>query len=163
MSHAVGTPWPVALTLVAALALTIVPIPDALQPARPEWVALTLLYWIMAFPSRVGILTAFVTGLLLDTLLGQLLGQNALALAVVAYIVLQVHPRLRVYPIWQQMIVVALLIGVFKLLALWPQGIIGLPPGTLAYWLPVITSALLWPLVFTLLRDMRRRWLLHLT
>ncbi|WP_017940876.1 MULTISPECIES: rod shape-determining protein MreD [unclassified Thioalkalivibrio] len=163
MTRAIGIPWPVALTLLAALALAIVPIPETLRPARPEWLALVLIYWAMAFPTRIGILTAFVAGLLLDTLMGQLLGQNAIALAVITYIVLQVHPRLRVYPVWQQMIVVATLIALFKLLALWPQGITGFPPDSIRYWSPVITSALLWPLIFFLLRDVRRRWLLHLT
>ncbi|WP_038051967.1 rod shape-determining protein MreD [Thioalkalivibrio sp. ALJ1] len=163
MTRAIWIPWPVLLTLLAALALAIIPIPDALRPARPEWLALVLIYWAMAFPSRIGILTAFVAGLMLDTLLGQLLGQNAIALAVVTYIVLQIHPRLRVYPVWQQMIVVALLMALFKLLALWPQGITGFPPGSILYWLPVVTSTLAWPLMYFLLRDMRRRWLLHLT
>ncbi|WP_019562792.1 rod shape-determining protein MreD [Thioalkalivibrio sp. ALMg13-2] len=163
MTRAIGIPWPVALTLLAALALAIVPVPDILRPARPEWLALILIYWAMAFPSRIGILTAFVSGLLLDTLQGQLLGQNAIALAVVIYIVLQIHPRLRVYPVWQQMMVVAILMALFKLLALWPQGITGFPPGSLWYWAPVLTSALVWPLIFSLLRDLRRRWLLHLT
>ncbi|WP_018865863.1 MULTISPECIES: rod shape-determining protein MreD [unclassified Thioalkalivibrio] len=163
MTRAIGIPWPVALTLLAALALAIVPIPETLRPARPEWLALVLIYWAMAFPTRVGILTAFVAGLLLDTLMGQLLGQNAIALAVIIYIVLQIHPRLRVYPVWQQMMVVAILIALYKLLALWPQGITGFPPDRITYWAPVITSALLWPLIFFLLRDVRRRWLLHLT
>ncbi|WP_019023748.1 MULTISPECIES: rod shape-determining protein MreD [unclassified Thioalkalivibrio] len=163
MNRALGIPWLIALTLVVALALSIVPIPDALPPARPEWLLLALVYWIMAFPQRFGVLTAFIMGLLLDALYGQLLGQNAIALAVVAYIVLQIHPRLRVYPVWQQAIVVAVLTALYKLLALWPQGAIGLPPGSAWYWAPVATSALVWPLIFVLLRDMRRRWLLHLS
>ena len=163
MKAHIGIPLPVTLSLLVALALAIAPVPDPLAPARPEWLALALIYWIMAFPRHVGILTAFTGGLLLDTLQGHLLGQNALALGVIAWIVLQIHPRLRVYPVWQQMIVVALLVALFKLLALWPQGAVGLPPGTAWYWAPVATSALVWPLIYLLLRDARRRWLLHLT
>ncbi|MGM0554625.1 MAG: rod shape-determining protein MreD [Pseudomonadota bacterium] len=162
MTPTIGIPIPVLLTLLLALALAIVPIPDAVAPGRPEWLALSLIYWTMAFPQRIGVFTAFAAGLLLDTLQGQLLGQNALALAVVAYLTLQIHPRLRVFPVWQQMLVVALLIGLFKMLALWPQGATGLPPGSAWYWAPVATSALVWPLIFWLLRDVRRRWLLHL-
>ncbi|WP_018871878.1 rod shape-determining protein MreD [Thioalkalivibrio sp. ALJ16] len=163
MTRSIGIPWPVLATLLVALALAIIPIPETLRPARPEWLALVMIYWAMAFPSRIGILTAFASGLLLDTLLGQLLGQNAIALAVMTYIVLQIHPRLRVYPVWQQMLVVAILIALYKLLALWPQGITGFPPGSILYWSPILTSALVWPLIFLLLRDLRRRWLLHLT
>lgn len=163
MSGGTGIPWTIPLSLLAALTLAIVPLPGGLPPVRPEWPALVLIYWAMAFPQRVGVLTAFATGLLLDVLLGQLLGQNAVAMALVAYLSIQLHSRLRVYPVWQQMIVVLVLIALYKLVALWPQGLTGLPPGSAWYWAPVLTSALVWPLVFVLLRGVRKRWLLHLT
>ncbi|WP_019569544.1 MULTISPECIES: rod shape-determining protein MreD [unclassified Thioalkalivibrio] len=163
MSGGAGVPWPIPLSLLAALALAIVPLPAGLALLRPEWVALVLIYWAMAFPQRVGVFTAFGAGLLLDVLQGQLLGQNAVAMALVAYLTIQLHSRLRVYPLWQQMIVVTGLIALYKLTALWPQGLAGLPPGTPWYWAPVLSSALIWPLIFVLLRDVRKRWLLHLT
>jgi rod shape-determining protein MreD len=156
-------PIPIAISLLMALALTIAPVPDLMAPTRPEWVLLVLIYWGMAFPRRVGILSAFVAGLLLDVLQHQLLGQNALSLAVAMYLVLQVYPRLRVFPVWQQAVAVALLVALVKLLNLWIRGATGFPPGSALYWSPVLTSALVWPLIYHLLRDARRRWLLHLT
>ncbi|MDP4789892.1 MAG: rod shape-determining protein MreD, partial [Haliea sp.] len=47
--------------LLAAL-LAVVQIPEWLQWARPEWVALTLLYWCIALPHRIGIFTALLLG-----------------------------------------------------------------------------------------------------
>lgn len=163
MSSRVALPIPVLLSLLAALALTIVPLPDMLAYARPEWVLMVLVYWGMAFPRRIGIVAAFVSGLFLDVLQSHLLGQNALALAAAMFIVLQIHPRMRVYPVWQQSVVVAFLAALVLTLNLWILGMIGLPPENALYWLPVITSAIFWPLVYHLLRDTRRRWLLHLT
>lgn len=163
MSPGMAIPVPVLISLLAAMALTIVPLPDVLSTARPEWVLLVLVYWGMAFPRRVGILVAFVTGLFLDVLQQQLLGQNALTLALAMFIVLQIYPRMRVFPIWQQAVVVALLVTLTRVLHNWIQGAIGLAPGSIWYWTPIVTSALLWPVVYHILRDARRRWLLHLT
>jgi rod shape-determining protein MreD len=163
MNAGLTVPLPVLLSILAAMALAIVPLPDGIAPARPDWVLLVLVYWAMAFPRRVGILVAFVTGLFLDVLHQQLLGQNALMLAVAIFIVLQIYPRMRVYPVWQQATVVAFLVALTRLMQIWIQGAIGLPPGSIWYWSPIVTSALLWPVVYHILRDARRRWLLHLT
>jgi len=163
MNPGLAVPLPVLVSLLAAMALSIVPLPDAISPLRPDWVLLVLIYWGMAFPRRVGILVAFVAGLVLDVLHQHLLGQNALMLAVAMFIVLQIYPRMRVFPIWQQAVVVAFLVALTRLMQIWIQGAIGLPPGSIWYWSPIVTSALLWPVVYHILRDARRRWLLHLT
>ena len=156
-------PWPILISLLLAFALTIIPLPSPLAPMRPDWVLLVLVYWSMAFPRRVGVLTAALAGLFLDVLHHQLLGQNALGLALVIYLVLQIYPRLRVYPVWQQAFVVAFLVGLYRVLQVWIYGATGFPPDTALYWSPILSSSLLWPLVYHVLRDARRRWLLHLT
>ena len=40
------------------------PLPGWLDPFRPEWVALVLIYWCMAVPNRVGVGVAWIVGLL---------------------------------------------------------------------------------------------------
>ena len=71
------------LTFVVAYILAVVPLPLWLQWGRPEWLALTLIYWCIALPERVGIATGLVVGVGLDVLEGAALGQNAFALMVV--------------------------------------------------------------------------------
>lgn len=156
-------PFLVVVSLLLALSLSIMPIPGILGYARPEWVLLTLVYWTMAFPGRVGILTAFGAGLLLDVLQHQVLGQNALGFALISFVVLQIYPQLRVFPVWQQSMVIAFLVALYLLVQLWILGTTGFPPATVWYWTPILTSAIAWPVVYHLLRDLRRRWLLHLT
>ena len=51
------------LTFFVAYVLAVVPLPDWLMWGRPEWVALTLVYWVIALPHRVGIATALVESL----------------------------------------------------------------------------------------------------
>ena len=144
------------VTFIAALMLTIIPLPDSIETARPEWVALVLIYWCMALPDRIGVGYGWFAGLLLDVLKGSLLGQHALALAVVAYLTLKLHQRLRVFPPWQQAMVVLVMLVFLQVLILWFDGIIGLPVKNWQYWLASLTGMLLWPGMFLMLRELRR-------
>ncbi|SEQ09132.1 rod shape-determining protein MreD [Ectothiorhodospira magna] len=150
------------VTLLVAFVLTIIPLPDQWVYWRPEWVAMAVIYWSMALPRRVGVGSAWGLGLLLDVTKGALLGQHALAMAMIAWISIRVHQRVRVYPLWQQAITVGVMVALFKLMVLWVYGITGHGPGTWLYWAPVLSSLLLWPLIFILLRGVRRRWCLSL-
>jgi rod shape-determining protein MreD len=50
------------LSLIVALVLMILPLPDWVQIYRPNWVALALIYWSMALPKRVGLwLSSFLS------------------------------------------------------------------------------------------------------
>ena len=89
----------VILTLVLAMCLRIAPWPGAIAAFNPDWVLLTLIYWSLAVPERVGIFHAWTFGLLTDVLTGRLLGQYALAYSLVIYICLKLHKRLRQFPI----------------------------------------------------------------
>jgi rod shape-determining protein MreD len=141
-----------------ALVLTILPLPDWAQPFRPQWVTLVLIYWTLALPHRVGVGIGFLNGIALDVLTGTLLGQHALGLSIVAFATLKLHQRVRVFPLWQQSLVVLVLLVVEHLLALWVMGAIQEQPPGLVYWAVPPIGALLWPWVFVILRDIRRRF-----
>jgi len=150
--------WTITASFIAALMLVIFPLPEWAEVYRPEWVTMVLVYWCMAVPQRVGVGIGWSVGLLEDVLRGALLGQHALTLALIAYITLALHQRLRVFPLWQQSLVVLMLVTLELMLVLWVKGIVGYTPGTWAYWLPAVTSALFWPWLFVILRDLRRRF-----
>ncbi|HKK13240.1 MAG TPA: rod shape-determining protein MreD [Gammaproteobacteria bacterium] len=148
----------IVLTFVVALILTIVPVPEWARVARPDWVALVLIYWCLALPQRVGVGVAWLLGIIEDVLTGTLLGQHALALVVVAFLALKLHQRLRLYPLWQQSLTVLVLLTLNQLLILWVNGITGRPAQSWLYWSPSLAGMLVWPLVFTVLRNLRRRF-----
>ena len=150
--------WVIALSFIAALLLTIVPLPEWAGFLRPEWVAMVLVYWCIALPQRVGVFTGWTTGLLLDVLVGSVLGQHALGLSVVAYLALKLHRRIRNFPLWQQALTVLLLITFHKLLTAWVNGITGQPLNSALYWASPVVSMLLWPAMFLFLRGLRRRF-----
>lgn len=146
------------LTFIVALMLTMMPLPGWGEYLRPEWVSMVLIYWCLALPERVGIGFGWFVGLLLDVVHGAVLGQYALALALVAFITLHLHQRMRVYPLAQQAMLVLLLLMLQQMLVIWVNGFLGETPRGLQHWLPAFVSMLLWPWLFLILRDVRRKF-----
>ena len=145
------------LTILAAFALAMMPLPEWAIKLRPDWVTLALIYWAMALPTRIGVTAAWFTGLLLDVTHGAILGQHAIGMVLVVYVVLLQHQRLRVASLLQQALVVLFLLLLKQLLVLWVEGIVGRSPDSWLYFVPSIIGALLWPWVYIILRDRRRK------
>lgn len=150
--------WLIALSLVIALALTILPLPGVLEAYRPEWAMLVILYWSLALPARVGVGVAWLAGLLQDVLQATALGSHALAFAVVAYLTIQLYQRLRSVPIWQQALTVLIMLSAARGVLFVTRGLSDNPNLGWQFWIPALTSTLLWPAVFVLLRFLRRRF-----
>jgi len=148
--------WPVAVTFLAAIAIEVMPLPEAVQAFRPPLPAMVLIYWCMALPDRVGVTTGWFMGLMVDLLTGTLLGQHALSLTIVAYLTQKFHQRLRLVPVWQQSLTILVLLVLHQLLALWISRIIGRPGVPWNFWMPSVLGMIIWPLVHTTLRGMRR-------
>ena len=129
---------------------------------RPEWVPILLIYWVIALPYRVGIGVAFAAGLVLDALEGLTLGVNALALVVVAYVALSLHQRMRMFSALQQSGLVLVLVGLNLMLCNWLQIVTGQSsPSNLMFLMAALTSAIIWPSLFQLLRKIRRSFDVH--
>lgn len=156
--HPANARWVILLSLVAALMLTIWPMPVAIEPFRPHWTALALIYWVMAMPHRVNVGTAWCCGLVLDVLTGSLLGQHALALAVMTVLVAGVHLRVRVFPVWQQAVTVMGLLAVYEVLLILVDGSTGHLYEPEWRWGPILTGMLFWPWTLFLLRFLRRNF-----
>ncbi len=150
--------WIIFISLFIAFLLTALPLPPWADYWRPAWVAMVLIYWCMAVPNRVGIGIAWCLGLLLDVQQGTLLGQNALGLALIAYFMIQIHKRFRLFPLAQQSCLIGFMIIFYLLIASWVNGIMGIPPKSWVYWMPAFTSMFLWPWMFVILRDIRRKY-----
>ena len=150
-----GTPI-IFLTMVLSLMLAIMPLPTWAEEIRPHFVLMAVVYWSMALPHRVNIGVAWVMGLLLDVTYDAVLGQYALALALIAFFTINLHQRLRVFPIWQQAIVVFVFSMLYSLIVLWIKGMTGTAPSVWTIITPCFTTAVLWPGAFMILRKLRR-------
>ncbi len=148
----------IAMSFIVAIMLTALPLPDWAVNWRPAWVAIVLIYWCMAIPDRIGIFIAWFLGLLLDVQQGTVLGQNALGMVLLAVLTINSHQRMRAYPLSQQAVLVCLYLLFYKLIMLLVSGYLGTSTRDWTYWMPAITSMLLWPWLFIVLRDVRRKY-----
>jgi rod shape-determining protein MreD len=154
--------WVIFLTFSIAYLLAIVPFPAWAMSYRPEWVPMVLIYWVMALPYRVGIGWAWVVGLLLDILEGSILGVNALSLVILAYVTLSLHQRMRMFTTFQQSGLMLALIGLNVMICNWLQIITDQTVSSnLIFLMASVTSAIIWPSLFQLLRQIRRSFDVH--
>ncbi|GGD32734.1 rod shape-determining protein MreD [Pseudoxanthomonas indica] len=150
------TGWILPVSLLLALLLGLMPLPEFLQPLRPFWLALVMAYWVIETPEHAGLGFAMIIGVLADLMFGSVLGEHALRLVIMAFILQRFRLRLRFFPVSQQ----ALAIGGLLLNDLivdsairWMLGMHGLPLAT--WWSPLL-GMLLWPLLYVLM-DMLRQ------
>ena len=151
------TAWLIYGSFFLGLLFAIIPLPEAISVARPYLLAMLLAYWLMEVPLRIGLGTAFLVGLVADATSGTLLGEQAMRLVVLTFLVQHFRARLRFFPLWQQALAIGLLllndrllVAAIHLLARSPQ----LPWWN---WLAPPLGMLLWPWLFVLLDVVRLR------
>jgi rod shape-determining protein MreD len=64
---------------------------------------------------------------------------------------------MRVFPMSQLAATVFSLLALYQFILFWINGVVGIPVAAIQYWAPVISGALLWPLVASLLNGARMR------
>jgi rod shape-determining protein MreD len=141
----------VLITVAIAAVLTLVPLPDYLDFLRPYWVALVLIYWGLETQGLVTLGLAFTIGLALDLLTGSLLGQHALSLVIITYLVTRFRFRLRFFPPWQQALSVLALLLNDRVILLWIVSLRGEPLPSPLYWVAPLIGTAVWPWLFLLL------------
>ena len=149
-------------SILIGMVLSVVQVPVSLPPelgyVRPDWVAMVLVYWVIAVPNRIRLFTAWVVGMIMDVLLGGLMGQYALSYVIITYIAANLYQRLRMFSVWQQAGIIFAILGLSHIVGFWAESIAGLSEWSFWYLLPAVTGAFLWPWIFLLLRYFRRRY-----
>ncbi|MDQ8036742.1 MAG: rod shape-determining protein MreD [Pedobacter sp.] len=140
------------LSFIFALVLVALPLPQVLSYWRPEFVTMVLVFWILNAPNLVGVWTGFFVGLLLDVLFKTPFGVHAMTLASVAWFTRLSWRRVAVFSVLQTSGLVLALVLAGLIIKRVLLGLVALPPDSLLYWLPALTSALLWPTVMVSLR-----------
>ncbi len=150
--------WLIAATLLVACMFMQIPLPAFAEKMRPDFITLTLMYWWLAHPEKVGVISGFVMGLVLDVMYGSLLGEHALGTVLIAWVFVKNYQLIRVLHLDRQAMIVGLLLLAKQFLAYWIDSARGYDTGsTLLYFSPALVGALLWPWLFILMRDLRRK------
>lgn len=135
----------VVLTLAIAMLANTLPASGVALALKPDFVALTLLYWCIQAPRYVGVGVSWTMGLMMDVVDATLFGQHALAYAMLAYAAEYFRRRVLRFPLWQQAVQVAFLLAACAALVLLVRLIGGAPLPRWTYAVPPIVGALLWP------------------
>jgi rod shape-determining protein MreD len=144
------------ISLIFSVILTISTFP--LGSFSPDWTQLFLIYWILAAPLSIGLLSSWIVGLVLDVVLGSTLGINALMYTIISYLVFKIHHIARYITVFQQSIVIIAILLIKFTLVLWIDSILSINNYNISLYWSCLTSALCWPLVFYSLRVIRRKY-----
>lgn len=139
------------LLLLASIALQLVALPQAIAPARPLLVAMVIAYWTFISAAGPSIVIVWLVGLVLDVLFNTALGEHALALLLMVWLVHWLRRFMLMVSFWQTALVLAPAWVVYTGAMFWIDGARGVQADTWARWLPVVSSVILWPFLFPVL------------
>lgn len=145
------------LSALVALGLAILPLPKVLEPVRPDFLVLVVLYWSIEQPRAGGLSLAFFGGLALDVVSGVVLGQHALALTLMAAWATNLRLRIRVFSILSQTLTIFALLTGYQFILFWIDGATGNPVTALSRWLAPVIGALFWPIIVGVMSKLHER------
>ena len=143
------------LSIIVALLLGLLPLPDTLQPLRPYWLALVVAYWVIEAPDSAGLGFAVIVGLVADLMFGTLLGEQALRLLIMAFILQRFRARLRFFPMSQQALAIGGLLLNDRIVTTVVHLALGEPTLPWQYWWAPLLGMALWLPLYVLLDAVR--------
>ncbi|MFO1321002.1 MAG: rod shape-determining protein MreD [Burkholderiales bacterium] len=141
----------IAITMLIALLLDLIPLPGWLASAAPDFVGLIILYWAVFQAHRVGLWPAWILGLLMDVADASLFGQHAMAYCAVAFAGIFLNRRIRMFPMSYQIAHVLAILTGQQAIQLLIRLIAKAEPPDMLYFVSSLTGAALWPAVVALL------------
>lgn len=150
--------WVIFVSLIVAFWLQMAPLPTSIEFVRPHWTLLVLLYWALALPQRPMLFIAWLTGLFHGVMQSSILGLHALSYVLIIYLIVRLYQQLRFLSSLNQAAVVFGCVLFHQFVMLWAYQLDNYPVGSIGYWLPCLTSALMWPLITLFLRSMQGRF-----
>ena len=108
-------------------------------------------------PRTWSVGSAWMVGIVLDVSYGTLLGQHALALAVIVFVTVRFHLLMRVFPLLQLGATIFALLALYQFILFWINGVAGVSAPSINYWAPVITGTIVWPFLYVFLSGVRYR------
>ena len=127
--------------------LSILPLPEAVRYAWPDWINLVVFYWVIALPTHLGVFYGWGCGLVEDIASFSLLGQHALGKALSGAVGASISERFKFFNQIEQMLTIFILqslniaiVSTINLMAFDTpiQGVL---------WQSAVTSSLIWPFV----------------
>ena len=147
--------FPIIFSVIIASVLMVYPLSYALSGWRPLFMLMVTLFWVLGQPTWCGIWFAFGTGLFADLLLDAPLGMNALSFVVITFVARFLTRERRIMTFANLWVISAIAI-LAHLALIWVLQVMGGIQFPFArHWQPLLSSILLWPVLYYFLRKWR--------
>lgn len=153
--------WVISASLFMGTIYHQLPVTEIFFIIKPDLLILLVMFWALYYPNRFGVRSGFLLGLLQDILGGTLLGEQALLFTLVSYVCNQMRHRVQMYPNFQKTLTVGLLFLFLYMINFILQWLVGHALPGIGYWVPVITSTIVWPILVRFLNSLIRVWVLR--
>lgn len=144
--------WLILFSYIIALLFDTMALLENATVIIPPISLMLLLYWCAHFLDKTHLISAFILGLLADSLYQTTLGAHALIFSVIVFLMLRHRLRFKSYPVWRQ----AFSIGVYMMLYQILNYIIFSPVldsnNTIQFWSMPAIAIIIWPLLSLVFR-----------
>lgn len=143
------------VSVILCSVLMVYPLSYAVSGARPLFMLLLMLFWVMCQPTWCGIWFAFATGMFTDLLVDAPLGMNALSFVLITFIVRFLTRERRIMT-FGNLWVISFLVVLAHLFLTWILQIMGgLQFSLTRHWQPLLSSVLVFPVMYFMLKKWR--------
>lgn len=142
-------------SVIVASILVVYPLSYELSGWRPLFMLMVTLFWVLCQPTWCGIWFAFATGIFMDLLLDAPLGLNALSFIFIAFVARFLTRERRILTFGNLWVITAIALVAHLMFIFFAQIVAGLQFSFARHWLPLLTSILIWPVIYYLLRKWR--------
>ena len=145
----------IVLSVIICSVLIVYPLSYAVSGARPLFMLLVVLFWVMCQPTWWGIWFAFGTGIFTDLLVDAPLGMNAFSFVVITFVARFLTRERRILT-FANLWVISFLAVLAHLFITWIAQIMGGLQFSIArHWQTLLSSILVCPLIYFVLKKWR--------
>lgn len=145
------------LSLLVALLLQLVDLPDVIAAARPLWLPLMLVYWTLSEPRVPTLFAAFMLGVAMDVLQNTVFGQHASGYLLLVYLMARTRGVFILFPLWQSTLALMPAWALYCLLMMIIDDLSRHRADLWLRWIPALSTTLFWPLVYTVMHGGQRQ------
>lgn len=145
----------IVISVIVASVLSVYPLSYETSGWRPLFMLMVMLFWVLCQPTWCGIWFAFATGIFIDLLLDAPLGLNALSFIIIAFVARFLTRERRILTFANLWVITAIAILAHLMIIFFAQISTGVQFSFARHWIPMLTSVIIWPVLYYFLRKWR--------
>ena len=130
---------------IAALTLSILPMPELFSAFRPPWILLFILYIEYYLPGNFKLAALLIVGLVLDVLLSTVIGEHSFALLLITWIASSKSRRFKLFSMMQQIFLIGFFCLLYQLVISFIDALLGFNYSLLTPFASALLGMFFWP------------------